>query len=193
MLGRAGWLLGTARGEQGANLGDLLGQLANVGIGEAGRLRQQALLALDDVVDPGHQLIGIEGFGDVVVAAGLEAGDAIGRHALGGEKDHRGAAQALIGPQLLEQPVAIEAGHHHVAEDHVRQHLLGHGPALLPVNGGGHRKALILQIGLDGRAQARFVVHQQQAHRSCLGDLLGSVLVGGGSGFWVHGGQSAGV
>ena len=72
MLGRGGWLLGTARGQQGANLGDLLRQLADIGVSEAGGLRQQALLALDDVVDPSHQLIGVEGFGDVIVAAGLE-------------------------------------------------------------------------------------------------------------------------
>ena len=186
MLGRAGWLLGTARGEQGANLGDLLGQLANVGIGKAGRLRQQPLLALDDIVDPSHQLVGIKGFGDVVVAAGLEAGDAISSHALGGEKDHRRAAQPLVGPQLLEQAVAIEARHHHVAEDDVGQHLLGHGPALLTVVGGGHRKALIFQIGLYRRAQAGLVVDQQQAHGRRFRFL-------GRGQIWVHGGHSAGI
>ena len=143
MLGRGGRLFGTARGQQGANLSDLLRKLADISVSEAGGLSQQPLLALDDVVDPGHQLVGVEGFGDVVVATGLEAGDAIGRHALSGEKDHRRATKTLVGAQLLEQAVAIQPRHHHVAEDYIGQHLLGHRPALLTVVGGGDREAHI--------------------------------------------------
>ena len=158
-------LAGATGAKHRADLGDLLGQATDVGIGKAGRFGKQTLLAPHHIADPRHQFVGIEGLGDVVIRPGLEAGDAVGRHALGGEKHHRRTPQSLIPPQALEQAKAIAARHHHVRDHHIGQHLLRHRPALLAVVGGGHLEALVFEVGLDGRAHARFVVHQQQPHR----------------------------
>ena len=127
------------------------------------------MLPLGHVADASHQLIRVEGLGDVVIHAGEIALGAIRGHALGGEKDHRGAAETFIGPQLVEQSVAIQPRHHHVTDDHIRQHLLGFGEPVLAINSRGDVEALVFEVGLHGRTQTRFIVHQQQTHRRLIG------------------------
>ena len=148
-------------GKQRADLGDLLGHLPHIRISETRRLLQQPLLALGNVAHPRHQLIGIERLWDVIIHPGQITLGSIGRHALGGEKDHRGAAKPFIGTQLLQQAIAIKPRHHHVADHHIRQHLLGLAEAFFPVHRGGHIEAFVFQIGLHRSAQTGLIIHQQ--------------------------------
>ena len=146
------------------------------------------MLALGHVAHPRHQLIGIERLGDVVIHPGQIALGAVRRHALGGEENHRGAAKPFIGAQLLQQAIAIEPRHHHVADHHIGQHLLRLGEAFLPVHRGGHLKAFVFQVGLDRRAQTGLVVHQQQTR----GGRRGLCGFSGGGGRVAHGWNRSG-
>ncbi len=54
------------------------------------------------------------------------------------QQDHRHTAQFGIVAQLLQQPEAVEAGHHDVGEDQIGTLLLGRRQRLLTVGDGAH-------------------------------------------------------
>ena len=63
--------------------------------------------------DAGHQLRRPERLGQVIVRAGVQAGDPVGLGRAGGEHDHRDLA---LPPNQAEQLEAVQPGHHHVEE-----------------------------------------------------------------------------
>ena len=81
----------------------------------AGRLERRA--AAQHGVDAGQQLARVEGLGQVVVGADLEADDAVDVLALGGEHDDRRAV--VGGAQAPADRQAVLAGQHQVEHDQV--------------------------------------------------------------------------
>ena len=65
----------------------------------------------------GHEFLGFEGLGDVVVRASFEPGDDVGRIRAGGQHNDRHVGDATDCPAHVE---AVHAGEHDVEEDQVR-------------------------------------------------------------------------
>ncbi len=82
--------------------------------GPAGALdRHRRWRAPQQGADAQHQFARFEGFAQIVVRPGLEAGDAILRGAAGGQQQDR-QVLGLCQPQRLRQFEAAFARHHHV-------------------------------------------------------------------------------
>ena len=79
-----------------------------------------ALHAGEDVLDERGQLERVERLRDVVNAADVEAAGAVAELGPRGEEDDRDAARRPVEEELLGDAPAVEPGHHHVEEDHVR-------------------------------------------------------------------------
>jgi hypothetical protein len=86
-------------------------------VGQAGAARPA-----QDRTHAQRQLTRAEGLGDVVVRAGLEADQAVGLVAEGGQHDHR---DRPLGAQPAAHLEAVHAGQHEVEDDEVGW-LLGH-------------------------------------------------------------------
>eukprot|EP01107_Rhizomastix_libera_P006422 TRINITY_DN20562_c0_g1_i1.p1 TRINITY_DN20562_c0_g1~~TRINITY_DN20562_c0_g1_i1.p1 ORF type:complete len:262 (+),score=-23.55 TRINITY_DN20562_c0_g1_i1:270-1055(+) len=108
-------------------------------------------------LDAGLQLPGGEGFGDVVVGPGLEAGDLVVLLAPGGEHDDGHVLGPLVGPQLAGELHAGHAGQHPVQQDHVGQHLAHLALRLFGIVGPQHLVPGMLQIGGDQFLDRGFV------------------------------------
>ncbi len=81
--------------------------------------------------DPGPQLGFVDGFGDVIVGPGVQAGDLVLGGGAGGQHDHRGGAPLGGDAHFFEDLDAVHAGHHPVQQHQV-------GPVLLePFKGFG--------------------------------------------------------
>ena len=89
-------------------------------------------------LDAGHQLLGREGLGDVVVGAGFQAVDLVLLGALGGEHDDRNGAGAFVVAQLARDGQAGSAGQHPVQQDQVGQLGADQGLGLVGVEGAQH-------------------------------------------------------
>src|ERR687887_3278 len=132
---------------------------------ELGELLVPELLALaalhagEDVLDERGQLERVERLRDVVDAADVEAAGAVAELGPRGEEDDRNPARLLVEEELLGDAPAVEPGHHHVEEDHVR--LLG--PGLLEAGGtvGGLEDvhALGLEVDPAQKRDRRLVVY----------------------------------
>ncbi|MNP63104.1 hypothetical protein D3C76_1584620 [compost metagenome] len=81
----------------------------------------------------------LDGFGDVVDGPERQAellALGIGK---GGKQYHGNAVGVGVGAQMLENLIAVHAGHHHVQQDEIRSRLAtGNAQALLPALGGEH-------------------------------------------------------
>ena len=89
--------------------------------------------------DPGDELVGAEGLGEVVVRAGLQALDRGLLARPRGQHDHRDVPRGRVRPQRAQQFEAVDPRHHHVGQDDVGLPL-GHRPErLLAVGRGAHR------------------------------------------------------
>ena len=71
--------------------------------------------------DADEKLAGGEGLDDVVVGAGADPLDAGLLTRAGGEEHDRQRSRALVGAQRAKEPEAVQDGHHHVAQDQVRE------------------------------------------------------------------------
>ena len=67
----------------------------------------------------GEEVVADDGFGEVVVGAEVHAGADVGAVAFGGEEDEGGGGEGVFAAQGLDDAVAVEFGHHDVAEDEV--------------------------------------------------------------------------
>ena len=84
--------------------------------GEFGLAGEGVAGAAEDGGDAGGEFFGAEGFGEIVVGAGVEAEDAVLLGTAGGEHDDgNGGAAAELG----EDFEAVEAGEHDVEEDEI--------------------------------------------------------------------------
>ena len=85
--------------------------------------------------DPGLQLQDIEGLGQVVIGAVVEADELVHVLHLGGEEDDGHIGKL---PDLAAGGEPVHNGHHHVQNDQVRLLFLGHLHSLLAVGAGDH-------------------------------------------------------
>ena len=133
----------------------------------------RARRAPQDGADAGRELVRVEGLGDVVVGAEVEALGLIGGRALGGQQDD-GDRSALA--ELAHDLDAVEIGHDDVEEDDVRADLLGLLERLLTTVGGDDAEALFAEGDRDELRDARFVVGDEDeglgAHRFLLGRTM---------------------
>ncbi len=132
-----------------------------------GHAREQVPL-LQVRADPRQDLAMVEGLGDVVHAAGLEALELLRRIAERGEKDHRDGAGRR---SRLEAPaglVAVPAGHQDVQQDQVGSAPLGLAQAIGPVAGDQGLEAQRVQLGDDGAELDRLVVDDEDRGRALL-------------------------
>ena len=126
------------------------------------RARAAARDAAHERAQPRKQLAEVEGLGQVVVGADVEAADAVADLSARGEHEDRRPALALA--QRAADLEAVAAGEHHVEDDgvvvpHRRLHQRGVAVAD-DVDG----VALVAQPAPDGTRQLRVVLDEQQPH-----------------------------
>jgi hypothetical protein len=157
--------------------------LAGAELGAPGRL--DGRLPAQHRLDARHQLARVERLGQVVVGAGLEAGDAVHVVALGGEHDDGDAIAGGAQPPADRQPVL--AGQHEVEHHQVVAHaraLAFHGRG---VGHGVHGEALLAEVAPQQVAQPQVVVDHEDLlaggvhglHRSGRGRGCGGRLTSG--------------
>ncbi len=115
--------------------------------------------------DPGHQLIGVERLGEVIVGAGLEAArDVRVLHAGTHQQDRQ-----LLGGRPSAQPlgdlVAVEPWHHHVEHRHVQRLRGGEPERLLAVTRLDHAEAGPAQPVGDQLTDVLLIVGDQDGLR----------------------------
>ncbi|MNF86512.1 hypothetical protein D3C84_689510 [compost metagenome] len=144
---------------------DALAALVQV---QAGRFQPglvgQAMGAAEQRLDAQSELFGMEGLGQVIVGAGLEAIDALGPGAARGEDQHR--RRQAAGAPLLEHLEPRLAGQAEVENDQVVGFA---GPLVQCVTAIGqpiHGVALAAEAGGQLISQRYMVLYQQQPHQS---------------------------
>jgi len=112
-------------------------------------------------LDPGLQLPGGKGFGNVVIGPRIQAGDFVLLVAPGREHDNGHIPGPVIAPQAAGQLEARHAGQHPVQQNHVRQDF-PHPPfRLLRIQGPQNAVARMLEIGRNQLLNGRFVFHHK--------------------------------
>ncbi len=116
-------------------------------------------VAAQQGAQPGEQLLHVEGLDQVVVGAGVQAGDPVRDLHPGGEHQHRGAVAGLAQPAADLQPVRLR--HHHVEHQDVRALLGEDGQGLGTVRGDAHPVALQHQRAAERFADGPVVLGDQ--------------------------------
>jgi len=142
--------------------------------------RRQLLIALpqhllrapdpQDGVEARQQFLSVEGLGDVVIGAHLQAQGLVPRFADAGDQQHRNLIQIRIRFELFEDVKAVQSGQHHV-----EQHCIHGVPCLLRrvqlgqafFAVGGHQHVITLrgQDFLDEGDDGRIIIHNQHTCR----------------------------
>ena len=107
---------------------------------------------------PGHQLLGVEGLGHIVVRPHGQAQHLVGVLALGGQDDD---GQVALLPDLHHRRQPVQLGHHHVDEDQAQGRVQGAVQGLHAVVGLENPVALLLQQNGDGLDDLLVVIHHQ--------------------------------
>jgi hypothetical protein len=161
----------------------LLGQLLHL---RPQRLQQRvlALARTDAGAHPRQQLLGGEGFVDVILHTLPEQFDAQRIVGLGGQHEDRHVRHFAMLAQFAHHPVAVHPGHHHVADDQVGMEGQGHVQALLAVEGGGDAVVLAQHAGNEAVHVCVVLDHQHERPVGCPRDahrhgFLHTQLVGG--------------
>src|SRR5690606_10007366 len=148
-------------GEHLARGDPILDLLGDAEVAREPRQRRQVaggLGAAQDRLDPGHEFGDVEGLGDVIVRAQLEAAYPVLGQAAGGEEDDRGVAGGGVTSNPVESGEAVHPRHHDVEEDQVG------GPGdrllqrLLAVEGGLHLVTLQFEIDPDNLKDVRIII-----------------------------------
>ena len=108
-----------------------------------------ALEAAEDGLDPGQQLAGREGLGDVVVGAELEAEDAVVFSSTGGDEDDGDGAEGGVIAQAAADVEAVSPGNHDVEQEEGGRLALGVGDEACGGGVDAGRKAGGFQVMLD--------------------------------------------
>ena len=129
-------------------------------------------LATQHRADARAQFVQVEGLDQIVVGAGIEAGDAVAGAVAGGEHDHRGGVAASAQPAQHVQAVALRQTQveQHQIEALAGQRALRRGGIAHPVD----RMAFHAQRRAQRVADHAVVFHQQEAHRHGSVGLVGS-------------------
>ena len=114
--------------------------------------------------EAGKQLLHVERFGQVVVGAAIEAGDAVRFVSFRREHDDRCAL--ATGAQTPADGEAVLAGQHQVEDDHVDVFLAHHPFHCAAAGDGMHAETLFGEIAVQQIAQALVVVYYQDV-RGC--------------------------
>ena len=125
-------------------------------------------IAPQEGADPCRELAERKRLHEVVVGAGVEAGDPVVEEAAGGEDEHagRGVADRALS-EVTAQGHAVDVGQAEIETDQV---VLVHPEARVgggAVVGDVDRVALPPQAGRHGVGQIGFVLHHQNAHSGC--------------------------
>ena len=127
-------------------------------------------------LDAGQQLAQIEGLGDVVVRAELEADHAV--HHVAGRR-HHDDADVVVLPQVARQHQPVLAGHADIEEDDVGKlalDLLAHLGAGV---GDARRRSVAAEILAQHRAHRRVIVDDQQASAAVHAEICAALQAGG--------------
>lgn len=112
--------------------------------------------------DAGKEFLDAEGFGDVVVGAGIEGFDFGVLLIANGENEDGGAAGAADGAAEVD---AGHAGHHEVGDDEVGMPFLEETEGLFGVIRGAHVVALGGERGAQDAGDLDFVVYDEDSFR----------------------------
>jgi hypothetical protein len=122
--------------------------------------RRGDLGAAQDGLDPEDDFFEVEGFGDVVVAADGEAGDAVADGVAGGEEED---GQVAGGPEALGDFEAVHVGEHDVEDDEVGLEAGGGAEGLGGVAGDLDLETGEAEGGGQERADVLLVVDDEDA------------------------------
>ena len=126
--------------------------------------RRQALRAPDQRAQPRQQLLEVKGLGEVVVGAGVDAGDLLVPAVARGEDQHRHRAPA--GAPAPEHAQAVEPRQSEIEHDRVEGFGLAQVLRVGPVAGLVDRVAGVFEPGAQLCAQQRVVLDEQDPHRA---------------------------
>ena len=141
------------------------------------------LTAAEHGIDPGHELLHLEGLDQIVVRAHLQSGDAVAHVALGGE--HNDGRLALLADMGAYAP-AVHHGQHDIQQHHVGGLLVVLLDGLAAVIGAADLEALLLQVHTDQIGYIAVILdHQNVAchRRSPPGTYRWVYLTSCGAGF----------
>ena len=113
---------------------------------------------------PQREFARTERFGQVVVGAGLQSGDAVVLLAECGQQDHRHGVVAALA-QRPAQRQSAGAGHHHVEHGDVDPLGAEHPQRLIAVPGHPHLEPVALEVAPDDIAHDGVVVGDQNPGR----------------------------
>ena len=116
------------------------------------------LAAAEHRLDAGHHFLGVKGLDHIIVGTQLQAQHLVKGLALGRQHHHRGVAHLADAAADLQ---AVQPGHHHVQQHHVRLDLAEFFQALFPIVGGGDLVALLGQVEPQQLADIGIVVHDK--------------------------------
>ena len=108
---------------------------------------------------PGEQLVELERLGQVVVGAGIEPGDTIGR--LGARREHQDRQAVALGTQHPAHREPVDVGHHHVEDRRVGMLLLDHGQR----RGAVGRLHDLVALQAEGAGQRSRIARSSSARR----------------------------
>ena len=118
-------------------------------------------IPFDDRLDPQEELLGAEGFGEVVVSAGLQPTDTVVGLAFRGEHEHRNVVGTGVSLHFLEDGVAIQTGEHEVENHEVRLAVEDHFQAFTAIMNHFYAVSSALEVeGNQGR-DVHFVFDDQ--------------------------------
>ena len=117
-------------------------------------------------VDDGQHVVAAVGLGQVVISTGLQPLPDLRRRVGGRLQDDRDAGQARLGLHPLQQPDAVQSGHHPVEKDQIET--IVRGGQLRPcsftaVGGDGCNARLILEVGFEDFQVQHLVIDQQNS------------------------------
>ena len=122
-------------------------------------VRTQQALAAHHGLDAGQQLARVEGLGQVVVGAHLQAHDAV--HGVSARGEHQDGDGLALRAQAAADGQAILARHHHVEHQHVKALALQQHIDRARTIDRAHAVALVAQVALQQRTQVGFVIGDQ--------------------------------
>ena len=115
---------------------------------------------------PGQQFLGEERLGEVIVGAGVEAGQLVLQLVSGGQDQHRDLAGGRVAFQFPADLIAVHPGEDNVQQDQIGPEILGQAKSFLSVCRHGDPVTLgLLFLPQDIAEQVRVVHHKD---RGCL-------------------------